>query len=322
MLNKLSKKDLVKLIEELKLSDIIYETAVINKIKPYIPHSRQTSVLNDEYKLVKAIDKSYNYLQVLKHFNLLVSGGNVATLKKYIKKYNISIQHFDSSKRNKKVSKNISIEQILCNNSSFSTTYVKKRILRDKLINYKCSCGVDGLWNNKSITLQLEHKNGNNKDHRLENLEFLCLNCHSQTSTYGSKNQKNKKFFMHGPSALNNDVEKKFSDLKLLEKLIDEVIKFKNIDGILNSFNIPLKRNNIKACEVFLLNLKHKNIDIFFNNYQSFKRRKTFKSKINFPPPEVVLKMVKESSYVAIGKHFNCSDNGIRSYLRRNNLIK
>lgn len=32
--------------------------------------------------------------------------------------------------------------------------------------------------------LQLEHKNGDRCDNRLENLELLCPNCHSQTKTY------------------------------------------------------------------------------------------------------------------------------------------
>ena len=34
------------------------------------------------------------------------------------------------------------------------------------------------------------HINGINNDHRLENLRFLCPNCHSQTSTYAGKNKR------------------------------------------------------------------------------------------------------------------------------------
>jgi hypothetical protein len=43
---------------------------------------------------------------------------------------------------------------------------------------------------NEPVTLQLEHKNGDPTDNRIENLEFLCALCHSQTSTYGGKNTR------------------------------------------------------------------------------------------------------------------------------------
>ena len=62
-----------------------------------------------------------------------------------------------------------------------------------KLIEYKCKeCGIENLWNNKPISLQLDHINGIKTDNRLENLRFLCPNCHSQTETFGSKNIRKK----------------------------------------------------------------------------------------------------------------------------------
>ena len=38
------------------------------------------------------------------------------------------------------------------------------------------------------LNAQLHHKNGDGTDNRLENVEFLCPNCHSQTDTYGGRN--------------------------------------------------------------------------------------------------------------------------------------
>ena len=44
-------------------------------------------------------------------------------------------------------------------------------------------------WNGKKLVFQLDHINGKRNDHRLENLRWLCPNCHSQTETYcGKKN--------------------------------------------------------------------------------------------------------------------------------------
>ena len=36
--------------------------------------------------------------------------------------------------------------------------------------------------------MQLHHVNGDGRDNRLDNLELLCPNCHSQTETYGGRN--------------------------------------------------------------------------------------------------------------------------------------
>lgn len=80
-------------------------------------------------------------------------------------------------------------EDILCKNSNHTRAVIRRYIIKNNIIPYKCAkCGNTGEWEGKPLSLQLDHINGNCTDHRKENLRWLCPNCHSQTETHGSKN--------------------------------------------------------------------------------------------------------------------------------------
>jgi DNA-binding CsgD family transcriptional regulator len=65
---------------------------------------------------------------------------------------------------------------------------LKARLLRAGLKDGRCErCGLVD-WRGKPITLALHHVNGVRNDNRLENLQLLRPNCHSQTDTYAGRN--------------------------------------------------------------------------------------------------------------------------------------
>lgn len=87
-------------------------------------------------------------------------------------------------KKNKK--NNIDFHKVLEGLVLVKNTYrVKKFILENNLIEYRCDrCGIKD-WNGTDIVLQLHHKDGNKYNNKLNNLMFLCPNCHSQTDNWG-----------------------------------------------------------------------------------------------------------------------------------------
>lgn len=69
-----------------------------------------------------------------------------------------------------------------------------RKYLLIKYNNKCCKCGwskVNKFTNN--IPLEIEHKDGNFRNNIESNLELLCPNCHSLTSTYKGANKNGRK---------------------------------------------------------------------------------------------------------------------------------
>jgi len=66
--------------------------------------------------------------------------------------------------------------------------HLKRHLLNAGIKLNVCECcGLTG-WRGKPISLALHHVNGDRLDNRVENLQFLCPNCHSQTENYAGRN--------------------------------------------------------------------------------------------------------------------------------------
>lgn len=143
-------------------------------------------------EIQEKVNKCNSISDMLESFGYKRSSGSMAKImKEVIKEYNIDITHFKPFYRTNQQPK-YSLDEILIPNSPYKNIgRLKKRILKAGLLKYKCECcGNKGKWNNKPLVLQLDHKDGDHSNHSLDNLRFLCPNCHSQTDTYSGKNAK------------------------------------------------------------------------------------------------------------------------------------
>ena len=152
----------------------------------------------DKEWLTELCKNSYSYAEVLRKAGRKQGGGTQATLRKKIEEYKIDISHFTGQRwqespnqQNNITSKELySLDEVFIQNSPVTQKVLRGYIERHKILEYKCqTCGCDGNWQNGIIALEVDHINGDNKDNRIENLRYLCPNCHALTSTYRGRNK-------------------------------------------------------------------------------------------------------------------------------------
>lgn len=178
--------------------------------------------LSDE-QFVELLKKSSTISEVLFKLGYTVKGNSwgYSQIKRRMDDLNLDHSIFKGKSAIIKTTKlnNIRKEDILKENCKHQRTVLRRYIIKNNLIPYKCAiCGCVE-WQGKTLSLELDHINGINNDNRLENLRFLCPNCHSQTSTYGSRNQQLNSSEYDISDDLRKMVEEKYDEVKSVKKV-------------------------------------------------------------------------------------------------------
>ena len=146
----------------------------------------------EKEKLTKLVEQCITMRELLTKLNITISGENYQKMYQMLEKFQIDSSKFKERTELYGFTRKIDLKHILVENSSYKNSYLlKKRLIEEGLKENKCEiCNQLPEHMGKPLSLQLHHINGNHNDNRLENLQILCPNCHSQTDNYGIKNAK------------------------------------------------------------------------------------------------------------------------------------
>lgn len=144
---------------------------------------------------MEAVRYGRSVRSVLLAIGLNPTGANYKSVADTLARLDLDTSHWTGQGYLKGLSHNFSrkipIEEILVEDSTFhNLTHLKSRLMKHGLLEKRCSiCGLVE-WLGKPISLVLDHIDGVNNDHRMENLRLLCPNCNSQQETFAGRNKR------------------------------------------------------------------------------------------------------------------------------------
>lgn len=292
-----------KLKERFDLFKINYE--FINKRQKTSPIWKISSE-----DFIKIVNSSNTIVDILSFFGLKNQGSNFRTLQGRFEFEKIDYKKFVLKSRTNSliVSRKIHSDDLFVVSSESKRGSVKNRILKDKLKPYVCDiCGQKPFWNGKPMTLILDHINGVNNDHRIENLRFVCANCNIQLDTTSGKN-KNLSKIIPTTSEI---------DLKIMDIEKSNLIKLSLKPIKKDLYKMTIKRFSSKE-ERFCLECDSK---IKLDNKSGLCFSCISKNKDSkYSDIMEVYNMVVAIGYVDTGKYYGVSDKSVSKWLKKHNL--
>ena len=234
-----------------------------------------------------------------------VSGANSSTVKKRINKDQIDTSHFKH-----KAMKYYTDDEVFCTNTTATQSTLRKRFKSRTDIAYVCAiCGQPPTWQDKPLTLILDHIDGDNQNGDLANLRWVCPNCNQQLPTTGFHGIKyrDSSSTICKPSAFRSKTAvecsfKKPEFSELISSLFKSNFNFTQTGKLyevspnavqkwLKSYNVPYTRAEFTSW--YYLNILHKPFPI---------KKSIEAAKLT---PKAVFQYTKDEEFV--GRHASCT---------------
>ena len=259
-------------------------------------------------ELLEKVNNSYSYAELAEKVGYAPRGGSGQTqVKLMCEHYGFSTEHFSQKLR----AEQVNIDQI------FIKGYKHKETLRKNLLalrEHKCECCGLSEWNGKEIPLQIHHKDGDNLNNVLHNLELLCPNCHAQTDNYCGKNKEK----------IELNEEELVEALKSSNNIHQALIKVGKTDGnwypkvrqIMKKHGIEFAKetaNAKKPCPKCGKLIK-KGSSLCEECYHIEERT------CARPKREELKNLIRTKNFCAIARDYGVTDNAIRKWCKAENL--
>ncbi|MGW8062854.1 HNH endonuclease signature motif containing protein [Streptomyces ziwulingensis] len=159
-------------------------------------HFSHRRITVPEDALRDAVKGSSSYADVMRRLGLDVNGTNHRRVRRAVARLGLDTSHFGrrSWARPERpvpepVAPRVLVE--LPPHAGRTNRTQLHRALTEIGVPCACeTCGNTGEWRGQSLTLQIDHVNGDRRDNRRENLRYLCPNCHALTKTWCRRKRK------------------------------------------------------------------------------------------------------------------------------------
>jgi predicted RNA-binding Zn-ribbon protein involved in translation (DUF1610 family) len=159
-------------------------------------HFTYRRVAVPEGALRDAVKRSSSYADVMRRLDLDVNDTNHRRVRRAVARLGVDTSHFRrrSWARPERPAPEPAAPRVLIElppHAGRTNRTQLHRALTEIGVPYACEgCGNTGEWRGQTITLQIDHVNGDWRDNRRENLRYLCPNCHALTETWCRQKKK------------------------------------------------------------------------------------------------------------------------------------